>query len=86
MNQDIIVGDDLYWQPELQRIAFTAHWQGRHIPCFIALHRLEHMSGQSLSDEANIMLAFESVRFDIEELVSIQVEEEVFAPDGSLYL
>ena len=63
MNQDIIVDDDLDWQPERQGIAFTAHWQGRKIDCFLALAHLEHMTGQSLIDEGNIMLAFESVRF-----------------------
>ncbi|PSJ42457.1 DUF1488 domain-containing protein [Zobellella endophytica] len=86
MNQDIIVGDDLCWQPTEQTVAFSAHWQGRRVPCFISLHRLEHMTGQPLSDEANILLAFESVRFDIEELVAAHVEEEEFAPDGSVYL
>ncbi|WP_445396089.1 DUF1488 family protein [Zobellella sp. An-6] len=86
MNQDIIVGDDLCWQPQEQRLTFSTYWQGRLIPCFISLHRLEHMTGQSLSDEANIMLAFEAVRFDIEEKVSALVEEEAFAPDGGLYL
>ncbi|WP_298719811.1 DUF1488 domain-containing protein [uncultured Oceanisphaera sp.] len=86
MNQDIIVDDDLDWQPERQGIAFTAHWQGRKVDCFLALAHLEHMTGQSLVDEANIMLAFEAVRFDIEERVAELIGEEAFAPDGGLYL
>ncbi|WP_417617880.1 DUF1488 domain-containing protein [Oceanisphaera sp.] len=86
MNQDIIVNDDLNWQPEQQRVAFSAQWLGGRVNCFISLARLEHLSGQSLIDEANIVLAFESVRFDIEELVSELVSQEAFGPDGGLYL
>ncbi|PSJ42573.1 DUF1488 family protein [Zobellella taiwanensis] len=86
MNQDVIVGEELCWQAAEQRVAFSAQWQGRHIPCFISLHRLEHMAAQPLQDEANILLAFESVRFDIEERVGMLIEEEAFAPDGGVYL
>ena len=86
MNQDIIVGDEIYWQPDEQRVAFSTHWQGRQVPCFITLHRLEHLSGQQLADEANVILAFEQVRFDIEELVCERIEEAAFAPDGSISL
>lgn len=86
MNQDIIVGDEVYWQPEEQRLAFSSHWQGRQVFCFITQHRLEHLAGQQLPDEASAMLAFEQVRFDIEELVCERIEEEAFAPDGSISL
>lgn len=86
MNQDIVIADDQCWQPAEQRIIFTAQWQGRQVPCSVTKHRLEHMTGLPLNDEAGILLAFESVRFDIEELVSLKIEEEEFAPDGGVYL
>ncbi|ART82816.1 hypothetical protein CBP31_09395 [Oceanisphaera profunda] len=86
MNQDIIVNDDLNWQPEQQRLTFTAQWFGGQIICYLNLSQLEHLTGQVLVDEANIMLAFESVRFDIEEQVSELVGQEAFSPDGSLLL
>lgn len=86
MNQDIIVNDDLNWQPEQQRVLFTAQWFGGQVICYLSLSRLEHLTGQVLVDEVNIMLAFESVRFDIEEQVSELVGQEAFGPDGSLTL
>lgn len=86
MNQDIIVNDDLNWQPEQQRLTFTAQWFGGQVICYLSLSQLEHLTGQVLVDEANIMLAFESVRFDIEEQVSELVAQEAFSPDGSLLL
>lgn len=86
MNQDIVIADDQCWQVAEQRVTFTAHWQGRLVPCYVTKHRLEHMTGLPLNDEAGILLAFESVRFDIEELVSLKIEEEEFAPDGGVYL
>lgn len=86
MNQDIIVNDDLNWQPEQQRLTFTAQWFGGQVICYLSLSRLEHLTGQVLVDAANIMLAFESVRFDIEEQVSELVGQEAFSPDGSLLL
>lgn len=86
MNQDIIVNDDLNWQPEQQRVAFSAQWFGGQVACFISLSQLEHLSGQPLVDEAGIMLAFESVRFDIEEKVTELINQEAFGPDGGLYL
>ncbi|MBU3825096.1 MAG: DUF1488 domain-containing protein [Candidatus Oceanisphaera merdipullorum] len=86
MNQDVIVNDDLNWQPEQQRLVFSTQWFGGQVICYLSLSRLEHLSGQALVDEANIILAFESVRFDIEELVSELVGQEAFGPDGSLTL
>lgn len=86
MNQDIIVNDDLNWQPEQHRLTFTAQWFGGQVICYLSLSQLEHLTGQVLVDEANIMLAFESVRFDIEEQVSELVGQEAFSPDGSLLL
>lgn len=86
MNQDIIVNDDLDWQAEQQRVAFSSQWMGTQVACFISLERLEHLSGQSLIDEANIILAFEAARFDIEEQVSELIGQEAFSPDGGIYL
>lgn len=86
MNQDVIVNDDLNWQPEQQRLTFSAQWFGGQVICYLSLSQLQHMTGQTLVDEANIMLAFESVRFDIEEQVSELVGQEAFGPDGSLTL
>lgn len=86
MNQDVIVNDDLNWQPAQQRVAFSAQWFGGQVSCYISLSRLEHLTGQPLVDETSIILAFESARFDIEEQVSELVSQEAFSPDGSLLL
>ncbi|MGO1246214.1 MAG: DUF1488 domain-containing protein [Oceanisphaera sp.] len=86
MNQDVIVNDDLNWQPEQQRVAFSAQWSGGQVICYLSLSKLAHLSEQPLLDEASIILAFEAVRFDIEEQVSELISQEAFSPDGSLLL
>lgn len=86
MNQDIIVNDDLMWQPEYARLTFSAQWFGGQVLCHVSLALLEHMSGQQLVDEASIMLAFEAQRFEIEEQVSDLIGQEAFGPDSSLTL
>ena len=44
------------------------------------------MTGLSLVKEEDILRAFESVRFDIEDIAEKLIEEQEFAEDGSIYL
>ncbi len=44
------------------------------------------MTGLSLAREEDILRAFESVRFDIEEIAEKLIEEQEFAEDGAVYL
>ena len=41
---------------------------GALVDCYISRRRLEKMTGLSLAREEDILRAFESVRFDIEEI------------------
>ena len=56
------------------------------INCYISRRRLEKMTGLSLVKEEDILRAFESVRFDIEDIAEKLIEEQEFAEDGAIYL
>ena len=44
------------------------------------------MTGLALTREDDIVRAFESVRFDIEDMAEKLIEEQEFAEDGAIYL
>ncbi len=86
MNQGILFSDLMEWQADEQRVRFPAQQMGALIDCYISLRRLERMTGLALTREDDIARAFESVRFDIEELAEKLIEEQEFAEDGAIYL
>ncbi|MEN9532736.1 MAG: hypothetical protein RIQ83_1960 [Pseudomonadota bacterium] len=86
MNQGILFPELADWQPHEQRIHFPAQQRGALVDCYISRRRLEKMTGLSLVREEDILRAFESVRFDIEDLAEKLIEEQEFAEDGAIYL
>ncbi|AHV37029.1 TPA: DUF1488 domain-containing protein [Aeromonas dhakensis] len=86
MNQGILFPELADWQPHEQRIHFPAQQMGALVDCYISRRRLEKMTGLSLAREEDILRAFESVRFDIEEMAEKLIEEQEFAEDGAIYL
>ncbi|MGL6240558.1 DUF1488 domain-containing protein [Aeromonas dhakensis] len=86
MNQGILFPELADWQPHEQRIHFPAQQMGALVDCYISRRRLEKMTGLSLAKEEDILRAFESVRFDIEEMAEKLIEEQEFAEDGAIYL
>ena len=86
MNQGILFPELAAWQTDEQRIHFPAQQMGALINCYISRRRLEKMTGPSLVKEEDILRAFESVRFDIEDIAEKLIEEQEFAEDGSIYL
>lgn len=86
MNQGILFPELADWQPHEQRIHFPAQQMGALVDCYISRRRLEKMTGLSLAREEDILRAFESVRFDIEEMAEKLIEEQEIAEDGAIYL
>ncbi|HDT5886452.1 MULTISPECIES: DUF1488 family protein [Aeromonas] len=86
MNQGILFPELADWQPHEQRIHFPAQQMGALVDCYISRRRLEKMTGLSLAREEDILRAFESVRFDIEDMAEKLIEEQEFAEDGAIYL
>ncbi|HIC8861471.1 TPA: DUF1488 domain-containing protein [Aeromonas hydrophila] len=86
MNQGILFPELADWQAHEQRIHFPAQQMGALVDCYISRRRLEKMTGLSLAREEDILRAFESVRFDIEEIAGKLIEEQEFAEDGAIYL
>lgn len=86
MNQGILFPDLMEWQAQEMRVHFPAQQMGALINCYISLRRLEKMTGLALSREDDILRAFESGRFDIEDFAEKLIEEQSFAEDGAIYL
>ncbi|MFM9759099.1 DUF1488 domain-containing protein [Aeromonas dhakensis] len=86
MNQGILFPELADWQPHEQRIHFPAQQMGALVDCYISRRRLEKMTGLSLAREEDILRAFDSVRFDIEDMAEKLIEEQEFAEDGAIYL
>ncbi|MGL4251722.1 MAG: DUF1488 domain-containing protein [Aeromonas sp.] len=86
MNQGILFPELMEWQASEQRVHFPAQHMGALIDCYISQRRLEKMTGLALTKEEDIVRAFESIRFDIEELTEKLIEEQEFAEDGAIYL
>ena len=86
MNQGILFPELADWQPHEQRIHFPAQQMGALVDCYISRRRLEKMTGLSLAREEDILRAFESLRFDIEDMAEKLIEEQEFAEDGAIYL
>ncbi|UXB10268.1 DUF1488 domain-containing protein [Aeromonas dhakensis] len=86
MNQGILFPELADWQQHEQRIHFPAQQMGALVDCYISRRRLEKMTGLSLARKEDILRAFESVRFDIEEMAEKLIEEQEFAEDGAIYL
>ncbi|MFM4939704.1 DUF1488 family protein [Aeromonas enteropelogenes] len=86
MNQGILFPDLMEWQAQEQRVHFPAQQMGALINCYISRRRLEKMTGLVLTKEDDIVRAFESVRFDIEDIVEKIIEEQEVGEDGAIYL
>lgn len=85
MNQGILFPDLMEWQAQEQRVHFPAQQMGALINCYISRRRLEKMTGLVLTKEGDIVRAFESVRFDIEDIAEKLIEEQEFGEDGAIY-
>ncbi|PJG58713.1 DUF1488 domain-containing protein [Aeromonas cavernicola] len=86
MNQGIHFPDLVEWQADQQRVCFPAQQMGALITCYMSLHQLEALTGLPLAGQEDALRAFESMRFDIEELVEKRIDEQRFAEDGAIYL
>ena len=86
MNQSIQFNDGLEWQEAQQRLMFFAQMLGATVPCYISRHYLEQLAAGPLPRPADLLQAFETLRFDIEELAEQKIAEQEFAEDGSIYL
>lgn len=86
MNQSILFNDGVAWQETQQRLMFSAQMMGATVSCYISCHYLEQLAVRPLPRPADLLQAFETLRFDIEELAERKIAEQEFAEDGSIYL
>ncbi|MGF1742599.1 DUF1488 domain-containing protein [Vibrio profundum] len=86
MNQSVLFPDRQHWDEKRQVVSFPVQASGLLIECFVSKGYLETSVGDELLQERQIMLAFENLRFDLEELVEQLLEEEAFNEEGHLVI
>ncbi|WP_394245517.1 DUF1488 family protein [Vibrio astriarenae] len=86
MNQSILFPDIQTWDEEKQCVLFPAQQGGALIECAISKARLEMLSQQTCATEKQALALFCQFRFDIEELVEEEIEEENFDSQGRVAL
>ncbi|EAR55095.1 hypothetical protein SKA34_17688 [Photobacterium sp. SKA34] len=86
MNQDILFSDIQSWDAVRQAVNFPAQQGGALIICWVTLNWLQQHSGKALNNEADILAEFSSMRFDLEELAEVVIEDESFDDDGDIVI
>lgn len=84
MNQSVLFPDLQDWDDTKQQVIFPAQVQGVNIQCRISLSRLTKLHGEELTEEAEVLAAFEACRFDIEDYIEELIEQEMFDEDGAV--
>ncbi len=86
MNQSILFPDIQRYQAQRKAVEFPAQISGCLLHCYISVVWLEKRSGSPLLEEDEILDAFSSLRFDLEELAEGFIEDEAYDQQGHLVL
>jgi hypothetical protein len=86
MNQAILFSDDAKWNGELRQIAFSAHHMGGLIECIVPEAVLSRISGCGITDEHSALDQFAQLRFDLEELAEVLIEDDSVNDLGQVVL
>lgn len=78
MNQSILFPDIQTWNEEKQEIVFPVQVQGVNLECVLPITVLEEQAQKSLSNEVEILAAFDSLRFDIEDSIEELIENQQY--------
>ncbi len=84
MNQHILFPDIQHWVNE--GVNFPAQQSGQLIECWVSKGWLEKESGKKIYNSKEGLSIFESLRFDIEEIIEERIEEECFTESGQIVL
>ncbi|HBV76460.1 MULTISPECIES: DUF1488 family protein [Vibrio] len=85
MNQNILFPDIQTWVEERNVIIFPAQQAGKLIECVVSLGKLSEMAGYQIQ-ENEILVEFDALRFDLEELAEKAIENEDFNLVGEVEL
>ncbi|MGL4613801.1 MAG: DUF1488 domain-containing protein [Shewanella sp.] len=90
MNQSILFPDLQHWDENQKHICFIAQQQGMNIKCYISAAKLRQLNDFSkqptIDDAATMLVLFDAVRFDAEEMAEALIEAEAFDELGAVQL
>lgn len=86
MNQAILFDDQLTIDWSVGTVRFDVQWGGQLVPCLISISELQRRSGDPLINAEQVGVAFEQLRFDLEEEAEALIEEEAFDVQGMVWL
>ncbi|OEF26035.1 DUF1488 domain-containing protein [Vibrio rumoiensis] len=85
MNQNILFPDIQTWVAKRKAVIFPAQQAGQLIECVVSLEKLSEMTGYPIQED-KILLAFDALRFDLEDLAEEAIEDENFNLAGEVEL
>ncbi|MCC4834028.1 hypothetical protein BCU84_17340 [Shewanella sp. 10N.286.51.B7] len=86
MNQSIIFTDIVEWDEALKQVYLIVQVQGVNVSCFIKPAIIEKLTSTTIKNGTEAIVAFEQVRFDIEDLAEALIESESFDEHGHIYI
>ena len=86
MNQSILFPDLQTWDASNQQVCFPAQQSGALIECVVSLGVLGRLSQQTIETPEQALSAFQTLRFELEELAEELIEEEAFDEKGFLVI
>lgn len=85
MNQNILFPDIQTWVAKRKVVIFPAQQAGQLIECIISLDKLSELAGYQIQED-KVLIEFEALRFDLEELAEEAIEDEIFNLAGDVEL
>lgn len=85
MNQNILFPDIQTWVEERKAVIFPAQQAGQLIECVVSLRKLSEIAGYQIQED-EILVEFDALRFDLEELAEEVIENEDFNLAGEVEL
>ncbi|GAA4895427.1 DUF1488 domain-containing protein [Ferrimonas pelagia] len=86
MNQQILFNEQIELDWQQQWFRFDAILAGQRVPCFITLAQLGRRWSRPIPDPESASVAFEQLRFDLEEEAESLIEDEAFDAQGRIWL
>ncbi|MBL4831801.1 MAG: DUF1488 domain-containing protein [Aliivibrio sp.] len=84
MNQHILFPDIQQWIND--GVNFPVQQSGQLIECWVSKEWLEKEAGHTITSNKEGLSTFDSLRFDIEEIIEERIEDECFTELGHVEL
>lgn len=86
MNQDLIISDDVIFEPQYKAARIYAQQGGRLISCYIPISVMEDLAQTRITDSSTAFAIFTQYRFDFEDRLEAAIKAELFNDQGEIWI